>query len=301
MAQIIHQIEHSFNNLVEKLQSWLDSIIVMLPNFILSLIIIVGAYFLSKVIRKLIIRLLARFSNNVAVNKLIGSLVYWVVILIGIFISLGILKLDKTVTSLLAGIGIAGLAIGLAFKDAASNFMAGIYMAINSPINVGDILEYDDHYGTVKEIGLRATTITTMQGQDVIIPNHLVIGEIYKHYTINGSRRIDLEVGISYGDDLEKAETITLEAIKPIHYLKTNKPIDLFYTEFGDSSINFILRYWVDFRKETDYLKAVSDGIKRIKKAYNENDITITFPIRTLDFGIKGGTTLKEMISDSKK
>ncbi len=71
--------------------------------------------------------------------------------------------------------------------------------------------------------------------------------------------------------------------------------MDLYYQEFGDSSINFIIRYWVNFTKQTDYLQAMHDGIKNIKKAYDENDITIPFPIRTLDFGIKGGKTLDEV------
>jgi small conductance mechanosensitive channel len=137
-----------------------------------------------------------------------------------------------------------------------------------------------------------------MQGQDVVIPNRLIVENVYTHYTMNGIRRIDLGIGISYGDDLEKAERITLQAIQKLDFLKEDKPVDLYYEEFGSSSINFILRYWVDFSKETDYLKALSEGIKSIKTAYDENDITITFPIRTLDFGMKGGKTFSDMINE---
>jgi small conductance mechanosensitive channel len=121
----------------------------------------------------------------------------------------------------------------------------------------------------------------------------------YTHFTINKSRRIDLDVGISYGDDLEKAEKVTLLAIRQIEGLESNKPVDLFYKEFGNSSINFVVRYWVGFNKETDYLRALSQGIKNIKKAYEQNGITITFPIRTLDFGIKGGKNLAEMLKEA--
>ena len=139
-----------------------------------------------------------------------------------------------------------------------------------------------------------------MQGQDVVIPNRLIMEKEYTHYTINRHRRIDLSVGISYGDDLEKAEKITLGAIKQVKELKSNKPVDLFYNEFGNSSINFMVRYWVNFNKETDYLGALSQGIKNIKKAYDENNITITFPIRTIDFGMKVGKTLADMIKESR-
>lgn len=88
----------------------------------------------------------------------------------GLFVALGIMDLDKTVTSLLAGVGIAGLAIGFAFKDAIANFLSGIYIAVKSTVNIGDIIEFGDHYGTVNSIGLRALKIKTFQGQEVGSP-----------------------------------------------------------------------------------------------------------------------------------
>lgn len=98
------------------------------------------------------------------------------------------------------------------------------------------------------------------------------------------------------GEDLQRVEDITLAAVKSIDYLRKDKPIDFYYQEFGNSSINFVVRYWVNFHKLTDYLRALSDGIKRIKVAYDKNNITIPFPIRTLDFGIKGGKTPGEVL-----
>ncbi|WP_203532593.1 mechanosensitive ion channel family protein [Draconibacterium halophilum] len=178
--------------------------------------------------------------------------------------------------------------------------MAGIYITFKSTVNVGDIVEFGDHMGPVKSIGLRAVKIDTFQGQEVVIPNRLIFEDIYKHYTVNKVRRIDLNVGISYGEDLQKVEDITLQAIKKIDYLMNTKPIDLYFLEFGDSSINFVIRYWVNFQKQTDYLQALSDGIKNIKSAYDANDITIPFPIRSLDFGIKGGKTLTEVMPGEK-
>ena len=294
-------INNAFQKVYGKLTDWLSHAIEMLPNFVVAILLLFIFIFIARFSDKLLRNALTRFSKNEAVNGLVVSIVSMSIVLLGIFIALDILNLDKTVTSLLAGIGIIGLALGFAFKDVASNFLSGIYMAIKSPINPGDIIAYNEVYGVVKEIGLRATTITSLQGQDVIVPNRLVIENIYTHYTANRSRRIDLKVGISYGDDLEKAERVTLDAIQKIDYILKSKPVDMYYTEFGDSSINFTVRYWVNFRKETDYLRALSDGIKNIKKAFDENGITITFPIRTLDFGIKGGKTLAEMLNEAGK
>ena len=294
---MIETINDAFSQVTDKLLNWINSAIEMVPNFIIAVLTIILFHFITRIIVNVLKNTLSRFSKNTTINNLIISLTKISVFLVGIFIALSILKLDKTVTSILAGIGIIGLALGFAFKDAAANLLSGIYMAITSPINVDDIVEYKDIYGHVKNIGLRATTITTFQGQDVVIPNRLIFENPYRHYTINKTRRIDLDVGISYGDDLEKAENITLEAVHQVKNILPGKPVDLYYTEFGDSSINFTVRYWIAFKTETDYLSALSQGIKNIKKAYNEHGITITFPIRTLDFGIKGGTTLAEMIN----
>ena len=278
----------------EKIGGWIDQIISMLPNFVIAVLIVIVFYLFSRLITKVLKSTLSKFTRNLAVIKLISSFTRIGIMTAALFIALGILELEKTVTSLLAGVGIAGLAIGFAFKDAIANFLSGIYITFKSTVNIGDIVAFGEHMGTVSSIGLRAVKIDTFQGQEVVIPNRLIFEDIYKHYTINGIRRIDLNVGVSYGDDLQKVEEITLNAIKKIDYLLKSKPIDLYFLEFGDSSINFVVRYWVNFNKQTDYLKALSDGVKNIKSAYDANDITIPFPIRTLDFGIKGGKTLTE-------
>ncbi len=101
--------------------------------------------------------------------------------------------------------------------------------------------------------------------------------------------------GISYGEKLPNVEKVVSEAIQQINYLKKDRPIEFFYTSFGDSSINFVVRYWINFNRIPEYMKAQSDGIKHIKAAFDEVGITIPFPIRTLDFGIKGGKTLAEI------
>lgn len=301
MWENITNIKDAFNQLIDKLESWMDLIVLMLPNIILALIVIVASLVLARSLYKLLGKVLNRFISNEAAVSVILSLLRVAIVLTGIFIGLGLLKLDKTVTSLLAGVGIVGLAFGFAFRETASNFISGLYMAFKSPINKGDLVGYEEHYGRIKNIGLRATTIITLQGQDIIVPNRFIFENSFIHYTINGKRRIDLEVGISYGDDLEKVEEVTLKTIKNLDMLKPGAPVDFYYKEFGSSSINFVVRYWINFTKETDYLKALSKGIKSIKKAYDQNDITITFPIRTLDFGIKGGTPLSEMLKEAGK
>ena len=272
---------------LDKLHGWYKTLIAMFPNLIIAFLVVLIAYFISRIISRISDRILHRIVHNESVIKLIQSITSFVIVGVGLMVALGVLNLDKTVTSVLAGVGVIGLALGFAFQDAASNLISGIIMAVQGPINVGDIVESNDVFGTVREIGLRATTIYVPQGQNVVIPNRLIFQNLYKNYTINGNRRIDLECGVTYSDDLDKVEEIALNAIKKIDYLQPGKQVEFFYKEFGDYSINFVVRYWVNFRRQPDYLNAQSDGIKNIKKAFDANGIVIPFPIRTLDFGNK--------------
>jgi small conductance mechanosensitive channel len=146
-------------------------------------------------------------------------------------------------------------------------------------------------------MNIRTTNLRTFQGQIVLIPNKEVYQNPIVNYTETGERRIDLSVGVSYGDDLEKARKVAIEAVKGIPNLREDKGITFYYDEFKDSSINFNIRLWVDYKGDNRYyLQVKNDGIMRIKKAFEENDISIPFPIRTLDFGIKGGEKLNEVI-----
>jgi small conductance mechanosensitive channel len=137
--------------------------------------------------------------------------------------------------------------------------------------------------------------IVTPLGLEVILPNRMVIQNPLTNYTNTQERRVEIACGISYGDDLEEVEKITRQAIEEGVDYDKNRPIDFFYTDYGDSSINFIIRYWMDRASQPDFLKARHEGIMAMKKAFDENDITIPFPIRTLDFGIKGGERLDQM------
>jgi len=292
-------ISKYYDIVVDKVISWSENFVSMLPNFILALL----AFFVFVVIAKFSVRLLNRILNktidNPALNNIISKTLYIAIIIIGTFVALSVLNLQKTVTSLLAGAGIIGLALGFAFQDIAANFISGILMAARRPFKVGDVIETLNHEGIVKKINIRTTELTSFQGQQIIIPNKEVFQNALINDSFNGKKRIDLGVGVSYGDDLEKVRKLTLEAVKSIPR-RTEDEITFVYEEFGDSSINFTVRIWVEFKSQFTYKDSQSEAIIAIKKAFDENDITIPFPIRTLDFGIKGGEKLNEVV-DWKK
>ncbi|MGA9638328.1 mechanosensitive ion channel family protein [Flavobacterium sp.] len=283
------------NLLTEKLTIWVEAIIKLLPNIALAAIVMVIGFYIAKFIQKIAGKLISKVSNNVTLNHLFSSIIYFIFLGIVIFTVLSILQLDKAVTSILAGAGILGLALAFAFQDIASNFMSGIFISFRKPLKVGDIVQIKDYMGKVKEVNLRDTVVETFQGKTVIIPNKEVFQNPIENYTFLQKRRFDLSIGVSYGDDLEKVRQVTIDAVSPIEELSKEDKINVYFVEFGDSSINLSVRMWINTPEQSVYNKVGSEAIIRIKKAYDANDIMIPFPIRTLDFGIKGGTTLNEM------
>lgn len=278
-----------------KLDSWWTTLIDMVPNMLVAIILFIVFLVVANLIKKLFVRIFQKSSNNKAVESLFSTIIFYAVIGIGLFIILDILKLDKAVTSLLAGVGVIGLALGFAFQDIAANFVSGIILAFRKPFVIDDIVKIEGFMGTVTRTNLRVTVVKTFQGQEVYIPNKEVLSNPIINYTVLGERRIDLTVGISYGDDLAKVKELVIGAIKNIEGVIRKDDIIFSYKEFGDSSINFDIKYWFKYPGDYSFFDMRSNAIMAIKSAFDESDITIPFPIRTLDFGIKGGETLSEM------
>jgi small-conductance mechanosensitive channel len=278
-----------------KLSNWGEGLIKILPNIVLAAVVIVIGFYIAKFIRKISNKLISKVSNNLTLNNLFSSILYFVFIGIVLFTVLTILNLDKAVTSILAGAGILGLALAFAFQDIAANFMSGIFLSFRKPLKIGDIVQIKEYMGKVIIINLRDTVVETFQGKTVIIPNKEVFQNPIVNYTMLEKRRFDLSVGVSYGDDLEKVRQITIDAVSSIEELSKEDAVNVFFTEFGDSSVNLSVRMWINTPEQAVFNKVGSEAIIRIKKAYDANDIMIPFPIRTLDFGIKGGTSLDQM------
>lgn len=293
-------IRVSFDKITEKINSWIDAFISMLPNMAAAILLFILFLLMAKGTQKLFLRVFKRPSGNQALKDLFATVIYYSVLGVGIFIILGILQLDKTVTSLLAGIGVIGLALGFAFQDIAANFVSGIILAFRHPFTIGDVVKIQDYMGTVSRTNLRVTVVKTFQGQEIYIPNKEVLQNPIENFTKLGERRIDLTVGVSYGEDLEHVERVVLKTISDLDDVIRKEDMIFTYSEFGDSSINFDIKFWINYPNQPGYLNMRSTAVKAIKRAFDENDITIPFPIRTLDFGIKGGEKLSEMALNLK-
>ncbi len=277
------KIKDFYNLLSQELVSWYEAAIKGIPNVLVALSVILFFIFLAKFSRKVARKFLPKISKNQSVTNLLESILYMLIIIAGSFVALGILNLDKTVTSLLAGAGVIGLAVGFAFQEIASNFFSGILIAFTEPYQVGDIVETGSYLGEVTKIKLRTTNITTFQGLEVLVPNKDMFTKPFINLTTTPKRRIDLLVGVSYSDKLREVKKIVEKTLDEIKERIPDKKVKVFYSEFSDSSINFVAQLWIKYPGHQNYLEARSEAIMRIQEVFAENDITIPFPIRTLD------------------
>lgn len=275
-------ITASWSKLVDRLDGWLDSIIVNLPNFILAIIVFVATYWLGQVLKKWSAKFLSKFIKQKSVSNLLSNIGAIAVVGIGFILALSILNLDTALQSILAGAGVAGLAVGLALQGSLANSFSGIFLAVKDIIKVGDWIETNDYQGSVEEITLRSTKIREADNNIVVIPNSMVLDNPFKNYSYTDRMRVSIACGVAYESNLKKVRKLAVQKIENRFEQRNEEQIEFFYNEFGGSSINFILRFWVDATKKKDMLNAQSEAIVLIKEVFDEHDINIPFPIRTL-------------------
>ncbi len=278
-------ITSALEKVVDKLSGWGESIILKTPNFILAILIFVAFWYVAKYTSHFIKKLLLKRVGQESIKAILARTAFIVIVVIGFFTALAILDLDKVLTSVLAGAGVVGLAIGLALQGTLHNTFSGFILSFLPNIQIGDWIISNSHEGKVVDINLRSVTIVEADNNAVVIPNSKIIDSPFKNFSGSSRSRIFVECGVGYESDLEFVKKITVDAIAEHFTQNGNEEIEFFYTQFGDSSINYVVRYWANVKNRKDILTAQSEGILAIKKAYNSNNINIPFPIRTLDFG----------------
>ncbi|MCE7041209.1 mechanosensitive ion channel family protein [Dyadobacter sp. CY312] len=279
---ILTQILKIIDPIGTKLERWYDAGVGFIPNVIIAILVLIAFRYTASYISNLVSKLLGKASHNVALVSLISAITKIAVFAVGLFFALGILGLDKTVTSLLAGAGVLALALGFAFQDLTTNFISGAFIAIQRPIAVGDIIETNGYTGRVKSIGLRSVKLDNFAGQMVELPSKDIFQKPIVNFTHSGERRVSIECGVSYQDDLKKVENLTLETIKSLNFLSAIRPVEFNFTKFGENSVDFQVLFWIDQIK-TGPGAAKSTGMMAIKSKFDEHGITIPFPVRNQD------------------
>ncbi len=271
-----YNISESFQKMLDKLSGWIDILIMNLPNLLVATLVVIISYILSQKSKLWVDKLLRKQIKQHSIRNLIASTTSVILFGIGLFLSLSILDLDQALTTLLTGAGVMGLAIGLALQGALSNTFSGIFLAVKDIMNVGDYVETNGYAGKVLNISMRYVKLLEVDNNVVIIPNKLVLDNPFKNYGLTSKMRVAVACGIAYESDLEEVEHIAKTAIIDT-FSKTNH-IEFYYLEFGDSAINFEIRFWIDAIANLTQLQAKSKAIVAIKEAFEKANINIPYP-----------------------
>ncbi|MFD2914048.1 mechanosensitive ion channel family protein [Psychroserpens luteus] len=298
------QLNTAFGNLKDKLFGWFNAIIENLPNLILAILVFVAAFFLARYVSKLVEKLVVKRVEQKSISLVVSRIASVITVLVGLFIALGILNLSQALTSLLAGAGVIGLVVGLALQGTLSNTVSGIVLSFRDRIRIGNWVETNGYSGEVIDINLNTFILKEADNNIVIVPNKMILENPLKNYSLTTRMRVFLECGVGYESDLEQVEKLTKDTIaKTFDQVEKPEDVEFYYTEFGDSSINYLCRFWIDADSMLEKLRAKTTAIIEIKKAYDNAGINIPFPIRTLQFdnklGIENSKTPQESFSEN--
>lgn len=286
-AEQTAELKDSGELIWDQIASWYNAFISHLPNIGIAIIILVASYYISRYVDRGVRKLMKNKVSQASVRSLAGKAVAIIVILGGIFIAMSVLDLNDVVQGIIAGAGISGLVIGLALQGTMSNVISGIILSFREQVKVGDWIETTDYAGEVMEIQLDKFVIKQADNNLVIIPNKTIIDNPLKNYSLTPRMRVVVSCGVGYSMDLDLVKKLTTQTIADKFEQKDGEEVEFFYQEFGGSSINFIVRFWTDAVKNKENLHAQSKAILAIKKVFDNNDINIPFPIRTLEFNNK--------------
>lgn len=235
--------------------------------------IVLGGILVGWILRSVTSKALS--SQGQLISRLVGRLVFGVVFAIGVVYALN--QVGVSIGPLLGLLGLLGLALALAFQEVLANFIAGIMLSIQRPFRVGDEVRSAGYEGVVEDVSLRTTTLRTFDGVQVHIPNNEVWKNAIENSTETGLRRTTLAVGVGYSDDLDFTQDLILRTLTSIDGVAEEPAPQALVHEFGDSSVNYAVRYWHESPIAQEW-KVRDEVARRLKRALDDAGVEIPFP-----------------------
>ena len=275
------------------------SFVERVPYFVAAIVVMLIFWLLSKVFKKTVHKLLGnrnRHQNLVKVFQRVGgALIFFV----GFMIAMVVAIPGFTPAKLIGALGIGSVAIGFAFKDIFQNLLSGILLLISEPFRIGDQIVSGDFEGTVEDIKIRATTIRTYDGRQVVIPNSDLYTSALTVNTAYKQRRLEVAVGIGYEDDIEAAKAEIIQALARADTVSPKAEPSVIATGFGDSTLDLTVRWFIEDGTQALKVASIHQVIVEIKKALDAAGMNIPFPIRTLDLSDSSVKAVAKQLSES--
>jgi small conductance mechanosensitive channel len=244
-------------------------------NLVSAIVIFFVGKWIVNLVVKGMLKAMQKGDMDITLRRFVANLARMLLMLFVIIAAIH--QLGIQTASLIALLGAAGLAVGLALQGSLSNFAAGVLIVLFRPYKVGDWIEGGGVSGAVEEVQILTTVLKTGDNKRVIIPNSQIMGTTITNYSANETRRVDLVVGVSYSDDLDKVRKELEGLVAADERILKDPAVTIAVSELADSSVNFVLRPWV---KTADYWGVYFDLTEAIKKRFDEVGISIPFPQR---------------------
>ena len=260
-----------------ELQKWIDKgyevIIDFGPKLIAAFFIwIIGSWIISRVLKG-ISKLMDKRAYEISLKKFLLDLISWIFKIVLILVILGTLGIETT--SFAAVLAAAGLAIGLALQGSLGNFAGGVLLMIFKPIKVGDLIEAQGEMGVVKQIEIFTTKLTGLSNREIIIPNGSLSNGNIINYSTEGTRRVDLVIGVSYDADIKQTKQVLMDILTSLPEVIDTPAPTVNVLELADSSVNFAVRPWC---KTEHYWKVYFEVMEQTKLALDAAGIEIPYP-----------------------
>ncbi len=272
-----------FSPAITELKAFQTSAVQGIPIFLFAIALLIVTW--------LVARLVGFLFQHAFTGKIPNNLLRWVatraamlpVLIFGIYLILRISGLTQLALTVLGGTGLIGLIIGIAFQDIAENFLASILISVRQPFRIGDLIQVGEHSGIVDRVTTRGTTILTVDGNHVQIPNSHVYKNTIINYTANPLRRIQFEIGIGYDDSVSQAQTVLLQTVKQ-HGAVIDDPAPKVVVEgLGAATVNLSVLFWVD-TTQRDWVAVRSSLMRQCKLALMESEISLPDEAREVIF-----------------
>lgn len=270
------------SDLLGRVQKIVGSLFLALPNIILGLVVFALFWGISWLLKKSIRGAAHRAGQPQGVQMVLSRLVSWVVLALGVLVALAVIFPTITPASLFSALGNGGVAIGFVFKDIFQNLLAGVLILLTRPFRIGDQIVSGEHEGQVEDIQVRATLVRTYDNRRIVIPN----SELYTNrVTVNNAyptRRLSVEVGIGYGDDISHARTVILAAFNDLPGIVTDPAPAVLVTSLADFTVVLEVRFWIDPPARRDAVEAQDQVLEAMKNALTKAGIDLPYPTQQL-------------------
>lgn len=255
------------------MESLADTALAVVINIVIAAAIIIIGKKIAAWVSQLVAKAMGRRDSDPALIGFVSSLVRWGVLAFVFIAALG--QVGIQTASLVAIMGAAGLAVGLALQGSLSNFASGVLILIFKPFKIGDFVELAGTAGTVVNIQIFTTELSTPDNKQIIVPNSSAASGIITNVSTHPTRRVDMVFGIGYGDDIDKARDIILDILNSDDRVLKDPAPQVAVSELADSSVNFVTRPWVN---AADYWGVMFDTTETVKKRFDAEGISIPFP-----------------------